>query len=544
MAISAIVLTALSGAATAGVLSEVNAVLGGTASAKALLGFVALAGGALLAGVIAQLVYLRLATDTVYAIRTSLCRQILGLPQRRLEELGRARLNAALTEDVPAIATAIVGMPPVLGACAAILAGIGYLGYMSRAGLVLTIAMMCGALAGIVGLLRIHHTLDRATRRAVGTLYEHFRGLLEGSKELRLHRPRRASFFENGIVKTAADVRRRTVAAGRAASVLVAWSRLLLFCWLGLLVFAGAHFGMSLGSMRAYAVVIVYLLSPIELVLGFLPTASRAAVALEGVRKLGVELSSTVELQDSPRRAGSFESLEVEGATMTYRVERDNRTFTLGPIELYLTPGRVVFIVGGNGSGKSTLAKMLAGIYPPERGEIRLDDTLVTDELRDWYRQHFSAIFPDFHVFDPAWGLDTTDEALRRILGDLQLDHKVSVENGTFSTTDLSSGQRKRLALVVALAENKPVYVFDEWASDQDPIFKRIFYTKILPGLKARKKLVIVVSHDERYFNVADQIIKLEEGMIVTDATAQFMTRLTGEAQPFLPPSSKTETNG
>ena len=71
--------------------------------------------------------------------------------------------------------------------------------------------------------------------------------------------------------------------------------------------------------------------------------------------------------------------------------------------------------------------------------------------------------------------------------------------------------------LLTAYLEDRAVYVFDEWASDQDPIFKELFYLHILKRLKERQKAVVVVSHDDRYFSAADRIVRLDSGKAVPD---------------------------
>jgi putative pyoverdin transport system ATP-binding/permease protein len=190
--------------------------------------------------------------------------------------------------------------------------------------------------------------------------------------------------------------------------------------------------------------------------------------------------------------------------------------FLLGPISLTLLPGQITFIVGGNGSGKSTLAKLITGLYPARTGSIYLDGVPITDENREWYRQHFSAIFSDFYLFDSYLGFNHSDldQEVQSYLKQLQLDHKVQVRDGVLSTTNLSQGQRKRLALLTSYLEDRPVYLFDEWASDQDPHFRDLFYRQILVRLKELGKAVIVITHDDRYFNLADNIIKLDYGQV------------------------------
>lgn len=204
------------------------------------------------------------------------------------------------------------------------------------------------------------------------------------------------------------------------------------------------------------------------------------------------------------------------GVTHSYYQEREESSFILGPIDLQIHSKELVFIVGGNGSGKSSLAKLIAGLYIPEAGEIYLDGKLIDHQNREWYRQQFSVVFSDFYLFDRFLGMSTLDldTQTRDYLVQLQLDHKVQVKDGVLSTTALSQGQRKRLALLTAYLEDRPFYVFDEWASDQDPLFKKIFYTQLLPDLKSRGKTVLAISHDDRYFYLADRIIQLEYGKV------------------------------
>jgi putative ATP-binding cassette transporter len=203
----------------------------------------------------------------------------------------------------------------------------------------------------------------------------------------------------------------------------------------------------------------------------------------------------------------------------TYHREREDGRFTLGPIQLTFHPGELVFLAGGNGSGKTTLAKLLTGLYVPESGEIYLDERLVTPENRENYRQNFSVVFSEFYLFESLLGLQSPelDAQTRNYLRQLQLDHKVQAQNGHLSTTDLSRGQRKRLALLVAYLEDRPFYVFDEWAAEQDPLFREIFYTQAILELKKRNKAVLVITHDEQYYHLADRIIKLDYGQIKED---------------------------
>ena len=218
-----------------------------------------------------------------------------------------------------------------------------------------------------------------------------------------------------------------------------------------------------------------------------------------------------------------FETLGLSGAVYRYPAPPAGAAgagtgFALGPIDLAIRRGETVFIVGENGSGKTTLVKLLLGLYAPHAGALTLDGAPVPPERRDDYRQLFSAVFFDYFLFGDVMAPGPIDPAeARRHLERLDIAHKVDIVDGKFTTTDLSAGQRKRLALVQVYLERRPIAVFDEWAAEQDPTFRRIFYTEILPEFRARGTTLIVVSHDDRYFDAADRVLRLKDGHVVED---------------------------
>jgi putative ATP-binding cassette transporter len=263
----------------------------------------------------------------------------------------------------------------------------------------------------------------------------------------------------------------------------------------------------------------LYLMGPLAGVMSSLSLFGRANISLEKVNELGVSLeqgATEICAIDQNEAEITFENLELVNVMHSYHRETEDNHFTLGPINLRFRPGELVFLVGGNGSGKSTLAKIITGLYVPESGEIRLDGKAVTDKNRDDFRQLFSAVFVDFYLFENLLGINArnVDEQAKTYLEQLHLSHKVKVKDGVLSTTAVSQGQRKRLALLTAYLEDRAFYLFDEWAADQDPLFKDVFYTQLLPELKARGKTVLVISHDDKYFYVADRIIKLDYGKL------------------------------
>jgi putative ATP-binding cassette transporter len=266
--------------------------------------------------------------------------------------------------------------------------------------------------------------------------------------------------------------------------------------------------------LATFVVILIFLTRPLNELVQAIPMIRKASVSLSKIEQLDGQL--TVVEPPVSRVGNTFSSaaplvLELRDVCHQYSSEKQDK-FMLGPVSLRIEQGEIVFIIGGNGSGKTTLAMLLLGLYEAESGEILLNGKLVTPERVSDYRHHFSAVFADFHLFEQLLGSEAVDDQAQDYLNRLDISHKVKVEDGKFSTLNLSTGQRKRLALVCSYLEDRPIYLFDEWAADQDPVFKRIFYTELLPELKARGKTVIAITHDDSYFSYADRIVKIEDG--------------------------------
>src|SRR5690349_12618670 len=463
---------------------------------------------------------INLSSKAMLGLRVGLSRQILAAPLRRLEELGPHRLLATLTEDVPAIGNSLVNIPIVTMHISIVLGCLIYLGWLSWLLLLGVIGFM------IIGTLSYQIPLRRGTRRFAilreewDKLLKHFQALTSGVKEMKLHHDRREAFVTRALEPTAAALRKHAMIGHLTFVGANSWGTSLFFILIGLILFTTHSWsGINAQTLIGYTLGILYMMTPMQIILTAVPSFATASVAMRKVEKLGLSLhesDASDDLSTPVKASSSWKSLELVGVTHTYHREGEAGGFLLGPIDLTLEPGELLFITGGNGSGKTTLAKLLLSLYIPEEGQIYLDGELVTDETREQYRQLFSVVFSDFFLFENLFGLDSVhlDANAKKYLVQLQLDHKVKVEDGVLSTVDLSQGQRKRLALLTAYLEDRPIYLFDEWAADQDPLFKEIFYLKLLPELKAKGKTVFVISHDDRYFHLADRLIKLEDGKL------------------------------
>ena len=515
----------LSGASSTGVIVLINTALDNIGDPTALLiwGFIGLCLVRLISEIASDLLLLHFAQKTVFDLRMRLSRRILATPLRQLEELGVARLLATLTEDTLDIAAAITFSPLVCIDLAIVVGCLVYMGWLSWSLLLMALGfLVLGMVTYQLPLVHAGRFLGLA-REEQDALFEHFRALTEGTKELKLHHSRRKAFLSHLLQSTAASfMRYRTIGMSifRAAG---AWGNLVYLVVIGLLIFVvPALTNVDTRTLTGYTLAILYTMVPIATIMNVGPSFGTANVALRKIESLGLSSVSDTNKDDLlalPAPEPSWERLELVGVTHSYHQEVENSSFTLGPIDLAFRSGELIFMGGGNGSGKTTLAKILTGLYPPEDGEIRLDGQPITDENREDYRQNFSVVFFDFYLFESLLGLDATelDAKAREYLAKLQLDHKVQIEDRMLSTTDLSQGQRKRLALLTAYLEDRPFYVFDEWAADQDPLFREIFYTQILSELKRRGKTVLVITHDDRYYYLADRLIKLDYGKVDYD---------------------------
>ncbi|WP_293154730.1 MULTISPECIES: cyclic peptide export ABC transporter [unclassified Microcoleus] len=521
--VSIAILTGLiSGGCSAQLIAFINRAISDNSNQNLVWYFAGLAVLALVTGVISQFLLIYLSQEAVYNLRLSLSRGILSSPLRQLEELGASRLLATLTDDVGTLSNTIFVIPFLCIDIAIVVGCLIYLSTLSGAVFAVVFAFLAVTIGAIQLLLNKMRKFFDLAREEKDVLFKHFRSITDGIKELKLHSLRRQEFFTEELQVSAADSRDYNLQALNTGALAIGVGQLLFFMLMGLLLFALPKFvPVSTPVLSAYILTSTYLMSPFQNILERLPEIFRANTAVEKIERMGLALASQAEITAAvqPVKNADWKMLELKRATHSYPGDKEDSNFVLGEISLKFHPGELVFIMGGNGSGKSTFAKLLTGLYIPESGEILLDGQPITDENREWYRQHFSAIFSDFYLFDRLLGMTNhdLDSQAAEYLQEFHLDNKVKVKDGVLSTTALSQGQRKRLALLTAYLEDRPIYLFDEWASDQDPFFRDIFYKQLLPELKRRGKTVFAITHDDRYFDLADRAIKLDYGKIEYD---------------------------
>lgn len=517
----AVLASLLSAAAGIALLNEVNRLIAGSVVLSPARGggFAVLLLLMFACGFGAQALLTALGHRVVYALRLQMVKRVLDTPLEQLEKLGSASLYATLSKDIEAIGMAFNRLPFLLYNGILMGGGLVYLAWLSWSLLLLAALVLALGVWLAYGWFARMQVLMAKVRNTEDKLYAAYETAIDGRLELALNARRKQVFFLRDMQPAAEQARAHEVHADRYWTLSLNWTMALILGLAGGLFAAGAALGLPASTVAAFVLVLVFLRMPLNDLIGSLPILMAGNVALAKIDSLA--LAAHHEGFDAPAPAAMLpgeEALRLEGLVFEYPHAADDYGFRLGPVDLSVRAGETLFIVGGNGSGKSTLAKLLTGLYQATSGRLILRGQDVTAERMDWYRSHFATVFSTFHLFQrlvgPAGDFDAP--LAQAWLQRLRMERKVSIDSeGRLSTTQLSQGQRKRLALLVALVEERPLLLLDEWAADQDPAFREFFYVELLPELKAVGKTVIAISHDDRYFGVADRVIRCEGGRLL-----------------------------
>ncbi len=440
------------------------------------------------------------------------------------EQVGKPRILTTLSEGTEVVFEAFRRIANGTVAAIMLVFSSAYMAYLSMTAFWLELAVIaCGIVVYMYNQKTINQEL-RLSARLENEFLGSLNHLLEGFKELKMNRAKSDDLFSNHLETVSAGAQSiRIKTEGRFISNVI-YTQVFMLIMLGAVIFILPQMSSSTPQLiMSLVAVLLFVVGPLGAVVEAIPILSVANIALE---KLD-ELEETFDRADDTRQyvptgplqsKTAFDTIAMKKVTFSYEKSRDERVFSVGPINLEVKKGEILFFVGGNGSGKTTLVKLLSGLYYPQRGVIQMDGIPVNMTNYGAYRNFFSMILADFHLFDRLYGLQDVDEGrLNRLLGEMELGEKLSYRNGKFSDINLSTGQRKRLALIASLMEDKPIYLFDEVVADQDPGFRKRFYEKVLMDLKKQGKTIIASTHDDRYFHVADRVIKLDFGTIVEE---------------------------
>jgi putative ATP-binding cassette transporter len=454
-------------------------------------------------------------------IRMRIMRSIRTTNLMVFEKMNRGRIYSVLSTDTLTLSMSSGAIINASSSACMLLFVVINIGFLSVYALGITLVFITSAVFLYIRKSQTVNTELAAAGRLENDFFENLNGLLYGYKELKLSRSKNTDFFNAdlwNIITSTATLRTKT---GKTMnqSVLIGQS-FLLFTIAGVLFLLPNLKPDDVSVVVPVVAIVLFAAGPIGDVVVAIPALARASSSIDNIYNLEKDLKQNqnqVEIfaEQQPLHEERFESLSCKGLSFAYPATADSGpdSFRLQPFDFSVKAGEIVFVVGGNGSGKSTFLKLLTALYEPATGQIEWNGRPVTADRLASYRNLFTPIFTDFHIFKRILGVPNLDEdKVRELIARMDLVGKTDVQNKRLTHTDLSTGQKKRLALILAKLDNRPVYIFDEWAADQDPIFRRFFYTTLLPEIKASGHTVIAVTHDDSYFTYADRVLKMEYG--------------------------------
>ncbi len=452
-------------------------------------------------------------------IRMNLYESLQRMKIEKIERSGRDKIVNIVTVDILEIAKAAASLPLIGVAFVTIIGTLGYLFYLNSD--IFYVVLVCLVVGIIVYqlMLGLSSKYLLEGRNQYDCIQEGIKGLVYGAKELRLNKKKASEYCREKIIYPENKRLASNVKGVFFMFLADSYGQLIVYLVVALSIFHLSYlFKMSQVELFGAVVALFYLTGPVGAIISTFTTIKLGNISLEKLNEFYSELECEGE-SERHGEVGVWNTYKVLGLGYTHKLDDINEGFSVKNASLEFEKGNVYFIVGGNGSGKTTLCKCLSLHYFPDNGKIYMGGELVTRGKIDLFRKNVSAIYSDFYLFDRLYTrVDVkTKEMIDEYLSYLELDGKVSFESGRFTNINLSDGQRKRLALLVLLMEDRDILIFDEWAADQDPKFKEFFYTKVIGDLKRKNKIVIVISHDDRYFHTADKIVTMENGVVGTD---------------------------
>ncbi|MQL47764.1 cyclic peptide export ABC transporter [Photorhabdus khanii] len=459
----------------------------------------------------------KLSVKIIFEVRNTLVRRILNTPYAILDRIGGHRVQASLTSDVNDISWAISIMPQFIYHVITVVACLGFLAFRSiELFMVILVIFPFGILVSRYFINKAE-AYDKIYRDDYDDLHKQFKSLVDGVKELNNNNKRKRSFFNRGVLPALRKINESDLKSEIFWRLNENWGQILLFLVLGSILFSHAMWGIGESSdILTFIFIMTFLLGPVDFILSSQEIIVKAFISLRKVDSLQFSENLSMEpILTNTEKQEEWSQLSLNSISFKYVGEES--CFTVGPINLDIQRGEIIIIKGGNGSGKSTFAKLLIGLLNKTEGDILIDGKEINKDNLENYLNMYSVIHSDFYLFDTVInrkGESADDELTRQYLEKLNLAEKVTVKDGKLSTTKLSHGQRKRLALVISYMEDAPICLFDEWAADQDPHYRNFFYRELLPEMKRNGKTIIVISHDDKYFDAADRIITMDNGLV------------------------------
>jgi len=455
----------------------------------------------------------------IYRFRLNIINLVLKSDLSIFKIISKNEIQTTVTRDTQMVSQAIVTIVNIGQSSAIVFFALIYLATLSWIASVLMLFFLLATLAIFIQVEKKATAGIRASFAEESNTFEYVAQFLSGFQEIKMSSARARDFIEDLVLsaKISRDSRENSlITLGKAFSFL----QIILYVAVGMLMFVVPVLSDTFSDVALkVATTSLFMVGSFQSVFASLPMVVQSEASAKQLLGLK-EILENNHAKEGPKDIQSdylnVRKLGLHGVSYQHPSSDKKRNFDLGPITTTFEAGKVYFIRGQNGSGKTTLIRVLLGLYEPTMGSITVNDQLINQPTSSSYRDLFAVVFSDFFLFKKLYGI--SQEKLsegQSLIEMLKLEEKVSILGSQFDTIHLSTGQRKRLALLEAILEDKQFIVLDEWAADQDPEFRKYFYRVLIPQIKGLGKTLIAISHDDRYFDVADEIITIDQGKLV-----------------------------
>lgn len=453
----------------------------------------------------------------LYENEKRLFNQILKAPLSVLEKFGTQRFYTAM-EDLRIFSHLPYTITHTVSSLLMLILGVAYMFTLSATSAIIVVVLILLVAACYFFIMNTMSGQVAVLRKYNEHYYGYVKDLIDGFKELKLSNSRRKNIMEKHLGPNRNESEDLDFKINYVFLSINMISQYGLYVVIAAIMFGLPALGLlSRADVIAYIVVILFISGPINNLINLQQMYTRFMVANKRIRNFMKDFQVNIENTESNDQLDIvFESLKFKDVSFEYESADGEKSFALGPINLKINQGEVLFIVGGNGSGKSTFINVLTGLYKPTGGNIILNDS-HHHNIENNLQNSMTAIFTDNHIFSHNYDdykLEQNKEYVE-LLKIMRLNEVIKDDKEESARRKFSKGQGKRISMIFALLESKPILVLDEWAADQDPHFRKYFYEELIPKLKREGKTIIAVTHDDAYFNCADRILKFDYGEIV-----------------------------
>lgn len=457
----------------------------------------------------------KITRTVVSTLQTRIIEKLFSSRYQHFEKMDKGKIYTVLNDNVNTVGESTNMLVMLITSTFTAIGAFAYLATIAFWATVLTILL-------VITVTAIFYVVSKTTNKYYERAWNlrnqfmnHINGLVDGFKEISLHRNKKLE-YKADVDDTVMSYKESMITANVRFINASMIGESLLVLLLGTVVFAIPKIFPAVYSstIMSFVIILLYLMKPINELLSSVPVMMQLKIAWGRIQDFLKDIPATIDLREAvPQLESTVKNIKIRGVRFKHKGKTDRELFEIGPIDLEVKAGEVLFIIGGNGSGKTTFAKLITGLYVPDEGEILINNRLVSGAVLSEY---FSAVFSPAYLFQKLYNLDIELKAgdIERYLKILELDSKVEIAENKYSTIALSSGQRKRLALLQCFLEDSPIYLFDEWAADQDPAYRSFFYRVLLPEMQKKGKIIIAITHDDNYFDVATRIFKMKNGRL------------------------------